>query len=171
MSASDISAIPAIYPFHHDFCEYHLGDVILQAGDRSATCFYFRKDLLSSLSSFFNTLPPPATCDLRNGIALIPLHDATSHGLHIYLCAILSTTLSEPNWWDIPSLVKSDFLPSSLLDAAVIGRIYDTPIIFRLLAQYCSLLRRFADSEDDPYLTYGIWAIGDIRSQLPAVAK
>lgn len=76
--------------FHKSFNSKNAGDVILQAGDDDALCFYFRLPLLSELSTFFANLPPPSNDDLVDGTALIPLHDTTSRGLEIFLSAIRS---------------------------------------------------------------------------------
>lgn len=138
------------------------GDIILQAGDRSAECFYFRLGLLKELSSFFQTLPPPSSSDFHDGTPLIPLHEASSDGLLLFLLAIKSTTTSELLQYP-EHLLEYGVQP--VCDAAVIGRTYDTPIIYKLLVECIQ-----QDWPRDYYLEYAIWAIGDVRSRLPVAA-
>lgn len=148
--------------FHKDFSTKKSGDVILQAGDEEAQCCYFRLDLLKSLSTFFANLPTPSSDDdLVDGVPLIPLHGTTSRGVTIFLGAIASTTTSDPYAFD-----ETDYPIEAILDAAVVGRIYDVPVLPRLLQE--SLLD--AD-ETDAYLTFAVWAIGGVENKLAEAAR
>lgn len=127
-------------------------------------CCYFRLSLLSELSSFFANLPPPSPEDLVNDTALIPLHGTASRGLGIFLFAIKSLTTS-----DSFNLSTTDWPgpDEGVLEAVVVAKMYDTPVVYRLLLNGISpsYSPRMA-----PYLHFAIWAIIDDPVQIEKAA-
>lgn len=122
--------------FHPEFNQKSPGDVILQDDDRKR-CFYFRLGLLKELSSFFGTLPEPSAADLVDGTPLIPLHGTTTAGLVTFLHAINSITEILPL-----TLHGSSRGAAGIIGAAHIGKMYDVPIVYRILIEALSPVRR-----------------------------
>lgn len=150
--------------FHPDFATGVPGDIILQAGDEQAQCFYFSLSLLAALASFFATLPPPSAADLVLGYPLVPLHNSTSAGLHMFASAMRSSKTS--GFIPFPPL-QSDW-EDGVLDAAYLARVYDAPLVPLLLVD--TLRHGHLQAADDRYLIFAIWAIFDAQHRLEDAA-
>lgn len=141
------------------------GDFILQSDDKTSYCFYFPSALLCALSSFFSGLPPPSPRDLVDGRPLIPLQDTPSPALALALLALKS--LSDPISFNLTSSQYRDHglsKPKSdtFIEAAVFGKRYDIPVLYRLLLEATSLLKR----DDALFLEFCIWSVSDVENPL-----
>ncbi|KAI9637722.1 uncharacterized protein MKK02DRAFT_43652 [Dioszegia hungarica] len=150
--------------FHEDFQAHHPGDIILQAGDSEALCYRFSRSLLVAISPFFANLPVAGPDDLHQGVPLIPLHDTTTAGLHVFLTAVKAITTSET----FPRIEYGEDHVVPYLEAALIGRVYDAPAIYRILIE--NLQDPETLTSRDYYLEFAIWAIGGITAKLPKAA-
>ncbi|KAI9633444.1 uncharacterized protein MKK02DRAFT_38098 [Dioszegia hungarica] len=157
--------------FHPNFAIKRPGDIILQADDLGdyngeKLCFYFRRTLLNELSNFFQNLPAPSDQDLVDGVPLVPLHNVSSPGLHLFLTLIHSTTLPLPHTFHDSGNVKHNVASKAIIDAAMIGKLLDTPIIHRLIV---TALEDIGTRK--PILVFAVWAIGGVKGRLSEAAK
>lgn len=100
------------------------------------------------MSNFFGTLPPSSSsADLVDGTAVLPLNRATSGGLTLFLSLAQSiTTLHflNPTYYD----------DASIINAAILAKQFDTPIVYRLLSDYLRPAGR-----RDNFMVFAVWAI------------
>jgi hypothetical protein len=147
--------------FHPDFNIKTAGDVILRADDKHAHCFFFPLSTLQFLSSFFRNLPPPSETDLVGDFPLIPMLDAPSRGLHLFLLALQS--IEHPTPFTYPGHRDGDI---AICEAAVFGRRFDVPLISRLLLE-----TRTSSAFQEPFIIFAIWAIAGIEPSIQSAAE
>lgn len=111
--------------------------------------------LLKELSSFFGTLPEPSAADLVDGTPLIPLHGTTTAGLVTFLHAINSITEILPL-----TLHGSSRGAAGIIGAAHIGKMYDVPIIYRIL------IEALTPARGAHLVELAIWVISNESSQI-----
>lgn len=143
------------------FASPRTGDVLLVAGDDEKRAHFFPLSLLSSLSSFFATLPPPSAQDLLGDTPVIPLYDTTSRGLTLCLLAVKSVLRAETL-----SDAEVDGDIDAVVDAAVIARIYQIPAVFKEL----DAAVQGADTAH-VFARYAIWVLAGVPSRVDKAAK
>ncbi|KAI9639242.1 uncharacterized protein MKK02DRAFT_39538 [Dioszegia hungarica] len=170
LAAQDNAALtsPPILQYHPQFKQIGPRDIILQADDEARLCFHFDLARLLPISSFFADLANPLPSDLIDNTPLYPLIDTTSAGLALFLSAIESLSSAEP--FRTKQSISGPPLAQIVLEAALIGRRYDTPVITRLL---CELQPHdpMQDMETRLAMPFALWALAGVADQIADAAR
>lgn len=125
------------------------GDILLVAGDEEES-FWFSRELLCALSTFFKNLPPSSKAeDTYEGRQKLWLEGSTSQGLHILLKVVQSLLSMEP----IAYLAVMARGSQGIIGAAMASRRYELLFVPHLLCQVLN-----AREVTGAFMTYGIWA-------------